>query len=94
MTKSRMVLLLCTIPTSIYRGFPIREVDEVLNKNDATNCLRELIMKNEENRSRFEPISENSNDKKKFSSKSSLNPARDSGSIQIMMSGQTYNFDL
>ena len=45
-------------------------------------------MKNEANRSQFKSISENSNEEKKFSSKSSLNPAQDSGSIQIALSNE------
>ena len=87
MQKRKMIMLLCTLPTSLYKNFRFQEVNKVLNKYDATKYLEGLIMKNEGNRSQFKPISENSNDDKKFSSKSSLNPARDSGSIRVALSG-------
>ena len=94
MQKRKIILLLCTLPTSLYRGFSTKEVSNVLNRNDAAKYLADLIMKNEQNRSQFKPISENSNDEKKFSSKSSLNPARDSGSIRMAVSGAvTFSFD-
>ena len=62
MRKGKMILLLCTLPTSLYRGFPTKDVNEILSKYDAVKYLGELIMKNEGNRSQFKPISENSND--------------------------------
>ena len=76
MDKREVMILLSRIPSSVYRGFPTSEINEMLIKSAAEKYLAELIMKNEKNKPFLKSISEKSREQRSNSTPQRSNSAR------------------